>query len=89
MYVEPVSYNLNQLVFQEGQKADFVIFIRTGTFELTRQFTKENDCFLNAKKSLGLLELDRQTVKRGEKLEKVTIKNDQSNVNVVTNCKDN
>lgn len=71
--MEPVSYNLNQIVFQEGQKADFVIFIRTGTFELTRQFTKENDCHLDAKKSLGPLELERESVKRGDKFEKVTI----------------
>ena len=28
LYVEPLSYNMNQMVFQEGQKADSVIFIR-------------------------------------------------------------
>jgi CRP-like cAMP-binding protein len=38
--VEPVKYQLNQVVFQEGAQAEYVVFVRRGAFELTRSFTQ-------------------------------------------------
>ena len=83
LYVEPLSYNMNQMVFQEGQKADSVIFIRSGSFELTRQFTKENECHLDGKKGKGPLSLQRERVKKSEKIEKVVVKNEQNEVSIM------
>ena len=38
LFMEPVKYQVNQVVFQEGMKAEYVVFVRKGSFELSRCF---------------------------------------------------
>ena len=41
LFLETVYYNRNQVVFYEGQKSEFILFVKSGTFEMTKTFSKE------------------------------------------------
>ena len=55
LFVEPKKYSLNQIVYQEGMKAEYVVFVRKGQFELSRFFTRQDNCHLNGKLGGGCL----------------------------------
>jgi len=76
LFVEPVKYNLNQVVFQEGMRADYVVFVRKGQFELSRFFTRQDDCHLNGKLGGGCLNTQTEMVKKGDNYEKVVKKDE-------------
>ena len=43
LFLELQTYNANQIVFYEGMPADFVLFVKEGTFEITRTYS-DKDC---------------------------------------------
>lgn len=49
LFMEPVKYQVNQVVFQEGMKAEYVVFVRKGSFELSRCFQKPTNCHLTGR----------------------------------------
>ena len=81
LFSEQQKYDLNQLVFQEGQKANYVAFVRKGSFELTQQFSDLNH--LDARQEWGALKLKREVVKIGNKFEKIPYRDEESIVSTI------
>jgi hypothetical protein len=54
-FIEEQTYIRDQVVFYEAMEANFVLFVKSGEFEITRTFDEDN-CYLSEKKSMGPLD---------------------------------
>ena len=58
MWVELKTYNMNQIVFYEGDPANFILIVKEGQFEVSRNFDEDN-CYLCYKPTAGPLDKKR------------------------------
>ena len=55
VFMEEQTYVRDQIVFYEGTEANFVLFVKSGEFEITRNFDEDNS-YLSKKTTLGPLD---------------------------------
>ena len=65
-------------MFYEGQKSDFILFVKSGTFEMTKTFGQEKNSHVAKSKTSGPLQsIIKKVQKDGKKLETVIEKDEK------------
>ena len=78
LYLENMQFGRNQVVFYEGQKPEFVLFVKSGSYEITKSFKKDSHVSHKSKTGplLKVTEKDEQFI-----ISKMINQNSDSNAN--------